>query len=700
MNQSLQFNILTFKLPAEQLTFYFNNEDAEGLVRCHKKSVPDEVVGFFGEQEHYYTSFKDTQEGFLPVTKKTVPDKTAELTKDGTEIFRNVHNSAFTLSLITKYCNSLIAAYFREKGALVMPNFIKATEVWLPADNLDSTGKYSLYRKFSLKVQKTSVSSELQLLITWEGISKVFKKSVAEMQEDIPNGAYNWVIAGNGLSRFKNLPVQVRRSLDSVYPVWNFAIRDALKEKMGSPARGNKYLTFKKEIEEFYSRYLNTREFRDILKLSADGFLKVPEKLVGAVSSGSNRMIFGNGETDISPMKGLERNGPYDGSDAALIEFFYIFHPDDRPAVMKLHDYFTGKHKEFKGLSKYILNTYHPDKNLKIEFTDRTNPWPEIREGLQNLRTEKNTRYVAIYVSPFSKDQATREQHRIYYLLKEKLLHLGILSQVVDAGKTMNSKMFEYSAMNMAIAILAKLHGIPWKLNTDLKKELIVGVGAFSNREDGVRYIASAFSFNNTGQFNCFDHFYENQTRELAGSIIHKVREYTSLDPSLKRLVIHFYKTMSEEEMRPIEQGLQNLGVDIPVFIVSINKTASTDIIAFDDDYPKLMPYSGTYISIGYRQYLLFNNTRYRDGFFKESDGYPFPIKLKLFSTDKHLLDNTRTAHELLDQVYQFSRMYWKSVKQQNLPVTIKYSEMVAEMLPYFEGTTIPDFGKDKLWFL
>jgi hypothetical protein len=34
------------------------------------------------------------------------------------------------------------------------------------------------------------------------------------------------------------------------------------------------------------------------------------------------------------------------------------------------------------------------------------------------------------------------------------------------------------------------------------------------------------------------------------------------------------------------------------------------------------------------------------------------------------------------------------------LPVTIKYPEMVAEMLPHFDGKEIPDFGKDKLWFL
>jgi hypothetical protein len=50
--------------------------------------------------------------------------------------------------------------------------------------------------------------------------------------------------------------------------------------------------------------------------------------------------------------------------------------------------------------------------------------------------------------------------------------------------------------------------------------------------------------------------------------------------------------------------------------------------------------------------------------------------------------------------VYQFSGIYWKSVKQQNLPVTVKYPEMVAKIFPHFDGNEIPDFGKDNLWFL
>lgn len=51
-------------------------------------------------------------------------------------------------------------------------------------------------------------------------------------------------------------------------------------------------------------------------------------------------------------------------------------------------------------------------------------------------------------------------------------------------------------------------------------------------------------------------------------------------------------------------------------------------------------------------------------------------------------------------QIYKFSRMYWKSVKQQNLPITIKYPEMVAEIVPHFEDDYLPEFGRRNLWFL
>jgi len=41
--------------------------------------------------------------------------------------------------------------------------------------------------------------------------------------------------------------------------------------------------------------------------------------------------------------------------------------------------------------------------------------------------------------------------------------------------------------------------------------------------------------------------------------------------------------------------------------------------------------------------------------------------------------------------------MYWKSVRQQNLPVTNKYPEMIAGMITNCDGNEIPEFRKYKL---
>lgn len=80
--------------------------------------------------------------------------------------------------------------------------------------------------------------------------------------------------------------------------------------------------------------------------------------------------------------------------------------------------------------------------------------------------------------------------------------------------------------------------------------------------------------------------------------------------------------------------------------------------------------------------------------------GYQFPVKIKMTSTDLELLKDPKLIDLLIDQVYQFSRMYWKSVSQQNLPVTIKYPEMVAEIFPYFQHGRLSDYGRENLWFL
>ena len=157
---------------------------------------------------------------------------------------------------------------------------------------------------------------------------------------------------------------------------------------------------------------------------------------------------------------------------------------------------------------------------------------------------------------------------------------------------------------------------------------------------------------------------------------------------------------MSHRELQPIEDALKTLGLDIPVFIVSINKTESRNIVAFDEYDPDLMPYSGTYLNIDTNRYLLFNNTRYVTDPLAEVEGFPFPVKLSIDCTQIELLNDFKIIQDLINQVYQFSRLYWKSMKQQNLPITVKYPEMLARMAPNFVGEELPVYGKEGLWFL
>ncbi len=157
---------------------------------------------------------------------------------------------------------------------------------------------------------------------------------------------------------------------------------------------------------------------------------------------------------------------------------------------------------------------------------------------------------------------------------------------------------------------------------------------------------------------------------------------------------------MYYSKLKPIEDEIKTIEEDIPVIVITINKTESKDLVIFDTKYKKLMPLSGTYLNIGDDEYLLCNNTRYPSKEPRGTDGLPFPIKLKFSANREGIIDNTETIKELIDQVYQFSRMYWKSVRQNGIPVTILYPEMVAQKVPFFENMDVPQFGKDNLWFL
>lgn len=281
----------------------------------------------------------------------------------------------------------------------------------------------------------------------------------------------------------------------------------------------------------------------------------------------------------------------------------------------------------------------------------------------------------------------------------------------------MSGELKRFFLQNMGIAICAKLGGSPWLLDEIEKKELIIGIGAF--RSDNQQYIGAAFSFDNTGVFNDYSYFQKSELDELVGAIKMAIIRYSAVNSQPERIIIHYYKKISRKrEFKKVEDMLKSLNLNVPVFIVTINKTESEDIVLFDEEstytsynyqtrqnevVKSLMPYSGKWVNLGPskegHRYLLCNNTRYENERFSNMDGFPFPIKLTIACPNRNDKIETPVVQQLIDQVYQFSRIYWKSVKQQGLPVTIKYPEMIAEIMPHFNDKTVYT-DNNCLWFL
>lgn len=676
---NLVLNILTFNHPKKNGTFNVFDEDAPGLVRFHRSKLPEEIEKIFPYNE-------DDDNKFLYLDVLSDPENKKIITVD---LEKNVH-------FAKHYYTWLIQNYFGNVAHVTQSNFVKDIDVWF----LDKKSEFPdmiSYKTYSLRVQIQRISKLPELVISYNGTKLVHKKSVLSL--DIETQKYNWVVYKNKLHKYRHLPKEAKEDYENVFPVMSLSLKTELEVVIPFARNANKYKNYMVHIRNFIDNYLNTPDFLKIIPLTGTDFLKVEQSEINNTSPGSNMLQFGKNLTNRVPMNGLKAGGPYGHCPHDHINIFCICPQNLTKKAVTLFNHFKVGMGDIPPLYKLVNKPLNINKNTSITFIDTLNPLPEIMAEISSRSYEQNTHYLAVYISPYNKNEQDQALKDIYYKLKQNLLKYRISSQVVYAGN-IESDSFRYHYINICIAILAKLGGVPWRLKRENHNELVIGVGAFKSLVSGVRYIGGAFCFSNDGRFHNFECFSEERSYMLAGPIAKAINQFKDQFTNIKRVVIHYYKQMSDEEIKPITKILHSLGLDIPVVIITINKTESNDYVIFDTNFPEIIPLSGTFISIGNDQYLLCNNTRYSDTPPSTTDGFPFPIKLTIKSASNGTLISQNDKHQLIDQVYQFSRMYWKSVRQQNMPVTIKYPEMVASFVPFFPNNTIPDFGKNNLWFL
>jgi len=650
------------------------------------------------KKEEYHSIYKnDLPKNFPPEKKEALENfawwSTAPQAGDTTVSVNLFENKRFA----KHYFNKILFDHFRNQNILTNRNFIKDTEVWIE-ETESHNNDFKKYNKFTLRIDNNDLIEGTSLLVSYDGDSFILTKNLAATPlEHAHLGTVNYQ---GRITKFKFLTDEEKADRNNIYPILNRDIKRILKLDTGRNYSENKYKKYYTLIHQFYEAHLKDALIGECIKIFGSGFYKPYDEKVKQTSEDSNLLLFGNNQKHFTPYIGLKEYGPIQSPPIDKpVKFIFVFHEEDKELANKVYSYLKKGYKSFPGLESFVKIQFEIDTAKTLRFTDN-NPISEITTALANLQLDTaNNAYAALYISRIKKDTEDEEDDAVYFRLKELLLNHGITSQVIFRDN-INNPSFNYFLPNIAIALLAKLGGIPWRLYRPIKNDLVVGIGADRSIVAKNKFIGSAFCFKNDGSFKGFNVFESGDTTSVANSIKEKIGQYIAENKQCDRLVVHYYKNISWKEEKPIRDVLDHLNFSLPYVIVTINETESKDYVLFDSSFDGKMPQSGTFIKTKWNEFILCNNTRYSNKTGTRIDGFPLPVKIKFKSSNYEKIDDDNVVKELIDQVYQFSRMYWKSVRQRNMPVTIEYSQIVAKMISHFNNKELEQFARNTLWFL
>lgn len=602
---------------------------------------------------------------------------------------------------IRPYIEQALILHLESLGLKCYKDFSNAIEVHELDTNNDIEG-WDKYKVFRLSIEGFNRERDEENYFIKVSFDKITHRSRIPYK-DLPAAVkshVNKVIIPNDIAKYDS----EKEGMNDSYPLINFGILNQLGQ-VRKNTYSNKpqadYTAYFNNISLFNDKYLKGKNLNQNIKLFSSDFIDANNYL--KLSYDKNYLVFGNNNKDVNTYTGITRYGPYKvPTDIDTYRFMFIFHESNKSDANDLYQYLKLGYKNFTGLNQFVKLPFVLDNDKTIRLTSHEDIEGQIHRALEGFTFDPHLKYIALYLSPFPKHE-DEGHHEVYYHVKEILLKKGISSQVIDRSK-ISSSGFNYSLPNIAIGLLAKAGGIPWKLKRDKSDFLLIGFGA--KKIGNQRFVGNTVCFDNEGlfqEFNAFQFNIQDIGHEIKSILTRYKENYLAgTDKKLNKIIIHYFKPFGKSEQKDLENALQQLDLDIPYVVLTINDSRDKDWICFDTNYQYLMPVSGTIIELRkHKEYLLFNNTRYQDYPTNAVDFY-FPVKIKISKSKFIDTRNNDVITELIDIVYQFSRMHWRSIRQKSNPVTIYYSKLIAEMVIHFENNQLPqnDVALKSLWFI
>ena len=670
----------------------------ETFVPLNRAEFPQAVSAKFKKEDRLYCDFTDRSDA----------DITANIELAKAPMF-SMH-----------YARHLIRTHFEQDKRLIVSktmigdNIRGDVNILIPPKG-GNTEHYKTYLGTTIKVQYSRITDGLEFVITDDGITRVSVKNYGELAhvEDL----IGKVVYEGKIYRKQDKDAPFHKDPENAYPILNKELEAALGIPPLAPQTENKYKRYQTFVEKIANWAFFNGSFDDVFEYPLGKQLyQAPDESILDLDSSASDILVGN-KTVKNPID-YKFNGPYK-SVTQRIKVIYIYQEGsgqtDKDKVAKILDqgisYTAARGNRMipsmlrtikKGIAGHVDITF---KSLESAVQD-------VSKELGNINYDPDSVYIAVYVSPIGKTNwGHKHYNTIYAQLKELCLkHRIVLQGITQEHINASNYNLELFFTNIYAAILAKLGGIPWAISPVNSDDMIIGIGAFYSQKKGKNYIGSAFCFDGSYLLKEYDCIHVKERNDLVSKIYQAIDRFAQNKDGVipKRIIIHCYKRISKDDWRPIEKMLKHEfgeSIKIPVIIINIGKNESKDIWGYDTNCPDLMPLSGTHLKVSNDSYLLYNNSKLsQTGWKDDTTGkkYLFPIKLNFDFRNCAEFNKEETIKELITQVYQLSRIYWKTVDQQNLPITILYPSLLAEFLPYFHGENLPnkDFSTKTLWFI
>lgn len=395
---------------------------------------------------------------------------------------------------------------------------------------------------------------------------------------------------------------------------------------------------------------------------------------------------------------GLTKYGPCEAPRTAP-KFYFVFRKQDKAAAISLYKALAGKTYpgRFPGMEQVFKVRFSGDAISSCEIDDFSRSSMDKAARFVKDKGDANAVCIALI----------DDEAETYYSLKASFLARRIATQNVRLNSVMRNRSFEWFIAGIALQIFCKAMGRPWKVRTQNRNDIIVGISqAFGSSSNGnKRYISYSVTTDASGVFKDINTLADSQSgkdyiESLAENLENKLRKVIqSGGEAMCRVVLHCSFKLPYAMMQRIRSVVEKVaGESNMPQIVILRINIDHEYVGYDVSQASLVPRECSYVSLGGNKYIL-----WCDGIKRNKSIAKRPCAPLHVCFDQSFPQVTQSDRiSILGDVSNLAGANWRGFNASTQPVSVFYCRIVGEFIKEFSerGLPVPSVEEFMPWFL